>query len=275
MSQDEPKPKRQKQQVQAKGWCFTLNNPEPGEFAKLRSWCQENKDDIVGWGMQEETGAEGTPHIQGHFGLVKKDRSISLFKRILGHVKTHFEVRRGTVAENQRYCLDVSKRSEDGESYTLGYSEPLRLFGSEDLRANQRSISEKYNEPEDPKFGRKIHWYWEADGGWGKTILAKYMVDRMGAYVLSGKANDAKYAIANYIQSHGGAPKIIILDVPRCNLQFVSYQVLEEIKNGLFFSGKYEGGMCRFNSPHVLVFANEEPDEAKLSADRWEIIELQ
>lgn len=275
MSQDEPPPKRQKQQGNAKGWCFTLNNPAEGEFDKIVAWVQENKDDIVGWGMQEETGAEGTPHIQGHFGLAKKDRSISIFKRILGHVRTHFEVRRGTVAENQRYCLDIEKRSEDGRSFSMGYSTPLVLFRLEDLRANQRSIADKYREPEDPKYGRKIHWYWEADGGWGKTILAKYMVDRMGAYVLSGKANDAKYAIAGYITKHGGAPSIIILDVPRCNLQFVSYQVLEEIKNGLFFSGKYEGGMCRFNSPHVLVFANEEPDEAKLSADRWEIIELQ
>lgn len=274
MSQDEPPAKKQKQQLQGKGWCFTLNNPAAGEFEKIKKWCQEHKDDIVGLGMQEEKGAEGTPHIQGHFGLVKRDRSITIFKRILGHVRTHFELRRGSVAENQRYCLDVSKRSEDGRCYTMGYATPLLLFTDADLRPNQRSIADKYREPEDPKYGRKIHWYWEADGGWGKTILAKYMVDRMGAYVLSGKAADAKFAIANYIKAHGGAPEIIILDVPRCNLQFVSYQVLEEIKNGLFFSGKYEGGMCRFNSPHVLVFANEEPDEGKLSLDRWEIINL-
>lgn len=257
----------------AKGWCFTLNNPAPGEFDKLKAWCQENKDDLVGWAMQEED--EGTPHIQGHFGLVKKDRSISLFKRILGHVRTHMEVRKGSVAENQRYCLDVSKRSQGGQSYSMGYATPTLLFAKEDLRPNQRSIAKKYDEPENHKFGRKIHWYWERDGGWGKSILAKYMVDRMGAYVLSGRASDAKYAIANYITVHGGAPSIIIFDVPRSNLQFVSYQVLEEIKNGLFFSGKYEGGMCRFNSPHVLVFANEEPDHAKLSEDRWEVIELE
>ncbi len=273
MSQDEPKPKRQKQQGMAKGWCFTLNNPAPGEFQKLKDWVQENKDDVVGWAMQEED--EGTPHIQGHFGLVKKDRSISLFKRILGHVRTHMEVRKGSVAENQRYCLDDAKRSAGGLSFTMGYATPTMLFRKEMLRPNQRSIAERFEEQEDAKFGRTIIWYWERDGGWGKSILAKYMVDRMGAYVLSGRASDAKYAIANYIGTHGGAPSIIIFDVPRSNLQFVSYQVLEEIKNGLFFSGKYEGGMCRFNSPHVLVFANEEPDHSKLSADRWEIIELE
>ena len=41
-----------------------------------------------------------------------------------------------------------------------------------------------------------------------------------------------------------------------------------------FFSGKYEGGMVCGPNPHVLIFANDEPDTHKMSADRWIIKEL-
>ena len=49
---------------------------------------------------------------------------------------------------------------------------------------------------------------------------------------------------------------------------------MEAIKNGCFFSGKYESGMVRFNSPHILVFANEPPERTKLSQDRWCVFAL-
>ncbi len=55
---------------------------------------------------------------------------------------------------------------------------------------------------------------------------------------------------------------------------YVSYQALEEIKDGIFFSGKYEGGMKIFNSPHVICFANFSPAEHKLSGDRWVVEEV-
>lgn len=36
-----------------------------------------------------------------------------------------------------------------------------------------------------------------------------------------------------------------------------------------FYSGKYEGGMVVGNNPHLLVFANIEPDTKKMSDDRF------
>jgi len=37
---------------------------------------------------------------------------------------------------------------------------------------------------------------------------------------------------------------------------------------------KYQGKRIRWNSVHVLVFANFHPDVSKLSIDRWDIREL-
>ena len=37
---------------------------------------------------------------------------------------------------------------------------------------------------------------------------------------------------------------------------------------------KYEGRMVSIACPHVLVFTNEMPDQAKLSADRWVMLEV-
>jgi hypothetical protein len=54
----------------------------------------------------------------------------------------------------------------------------------------------------------------------------------------------------------------------------VNYGAIEQIKNGLLFSGKYEGGQCVFNQPHVIVFANAEPKEEQMSMDRWDIREI-
>ena len=67
-------------------------------------------------------------------------------------------------------------------------------------------------------------------------------------------------------------PKIVVIDIPRSNdKQIISYQLIEQLKSGRMCSTKYKGKITRFNIPHILIFANEEPDMRALSLDRWEI----
>ena len=66
----------------------------------------------------------------------------------------------------------------------------------------------------------------------------------------------------------------VILDIPRHNLEYINYGLLEKIKDGLIYSGKYEGRDCIFDNVHLWVFANERPDTSKMSADRWNLITL-
>jgi hypothetical protein len=142
------------------------------------------------------------------------------------------------------------------------------------LREDQRRITDLFVEDEDPLFGRRVFWFWEKNGCWGKSIVCKYMIDNMGAFVVQGKNNDILHGITMYIEKFGQCPRVVIFDIPRVNDNHVSYQAIESLKNGFFFSGKYESGMVRFNSPHVIVFSNEEPEEYNLSKDRWVIEQL-
>ncbi len=69
---------------------------------------------------------------------------------------------------------------------------------------------------------------------------------------------------------------IVIIDLARTQAESVNYfyQFIESLKNGVLFSPKYESGQKIFKPPHVFVFANYEPDQTKLSADRWNIVQL-
>jgi hypothetical protein len=135
----------------------------------------------------------------------------------------------------------------------------------------QSELVERFNDLESPLFGRVIYWFWETKGGYGKTTVCKYFVDQMGAILLGGACKDCLYGFAQYIEEHGEAPDIVIFDIPRVNKGAISYQAIEAIKNGMIFSPKYESGMKRFNSPHVIVFSNDEPEYESFTDNRWRV----
>ena len=54
----------------------------------------------------------------------------------------------------------------------------------------------------------------------------------------------------------------------------MNYGVLEKLKDGLLYSGKYEGGVCVLDNLHVICFANEAPLAGVVSSDRWDIKRL-
>ena len=61
-----------------------------------------------------------------------------------------------------------------------------------------------------------------------------------------------------------------MFDVPRSSQQYISYTGIEEIKNGIFSSPKYESCMVAMPPPHVVVLCNIPPDytDTDLSSDR-------
>lgn len=101
-------------------------------------------------------------------------------------------------------------------------------------------------------------------GGEGKTFLAHYLVANHGAVKYeNSKTNDVKYA-------YEGEP-IVIFDFVRSSQDHINYEILEIIKNGSFFSSKYQSEFKAFAPPKVVVFTNEHPDLNKLSKDRYQI----
>lgn len=252
-----------KQISPAKRWCFTLNNYNDQDLESFRSIVPIFCDKCI---IGKEVGESGTPHLQGYIEFKTKKRPKSVF----GFNNTiHWEKARGTPLENLKYCS-----KDENVFFLLGLPRPVVKMTYDMLRPEQKNIVDIFKNDEDPLFGRLVYWFWEPDGNWGKSIVCKYMIDFMEAFVVQGKNNDILHGLKDFYDNKGYVPKIVIFDIPRCNENHVSYQAIESIKNGFFYSGKYEGGMVRFNSPHVLCFSNEEPNCYNLSEDRWIIRNL-
>lgn len=114
---------------------------------------------------------------------------------------------------------------------------------------------------------RQILWVYDLVGNFGKTYLSKHLVHKHNAfYCNGGKAADITYAYA-------GEP-IVVFDYVRDAKEFVNYGVIEQLKNGMLFSSKYESGVKSYAVPHVMVFANFAPEADKFSSDRIVLIEL-
>lgn len=240
----------------AKRWCFTWNNyPEDFEQVLL----EKGDGTIEGYIFGEEVASTGTAHIQGYIECSRKIRAVQHFEI----EQIHWEVAKGDRAANIKYC---SKEGKYVKSTHFFIPRPIKTITS--LRPWQQEVVDMIKQEADD---RSIHWYWEANGNVGKSALVKYLVVHHGAIMGAGKAADMKYAIVKYHERHGVYPEIIILDIPRSNLNYVSYTGIEEIKNGCFSSSKYESDTVVMNCPHVLCFANEGPRLDSMSVDRWNV----
>lgn len=73
----------------------------------------------------------------------------------------------------------------------------------------------------------------------------------------------------------GEEPDVIVIDLPRSHGGTVSYRFIEEVKNGVLTSTKYDSKTVVLEQMvHIVVFANREPDLAGLSEDRWVVTDL-
>ena len=132
----------------------------------------------------------------------------------------------------------------------------------------QREVLDIIKGDPDP---RAVNWFWEQKGNVGKSFLCKYIVAKFeGVLICSGKSADVANQ-ARIMMEQGVAPRIVISDIPRTVGDYINYEILEQLKNGNLYSGKYKGGRLLFRSPHVIVFANREPEYNKMSMDRWNV----
>lgn len=284
-------------------WVFTDNNPsyEPADlpvasFEKYVSW-------------QLEEGEEGTTHVQGYLECATRQR-LSALKKWLP--RAHFETRKGTAEQARDYTRKEESRKEGPwergifqpvsqgqrtdleecvEAIKSGATEPEAIeqfpgifarhqhFIRYHVKLQRERAVEKQElpnpylwqqnvidmvsaEPDD----RQILWVYDLKGSTGKTVLGKYLVDHHDAfYSNGGKHTDIVHAYQGQ--------RVVIFDYVRESEAYVNYGVMEQLKNGICFSPKYDSGMKRFKNPHVIVFANFYPASNKLSEDRLVVIE--
>ncbi len=176
------------------------------------------------------------------------------------------------------YVFKNETARRDWPSLTKGIHEQLKLpirdpLAGCDLYGFQRAIIAECAVPCTNE--RMISWIYEEEGNTGKTALCKHLRlknPQSVCYISVGKGTDLCHHIVTFIKDEDNDLKVVLMDIPRCTDGHVSYATIEQIKNGILFSGKYESCSVEFNSPHIFVFSNQMPDLSKMSRDRWNII---
>lgn len=222
----------------SKYWCGTFNNYELSDYdslvLKFKTSCNK-------WIIGKEIGESGTPHLQMYIECKKPIRPIEFF----GIKKIHWEKRKGSTEQNRVYC------SKEGDYISMGFKEEYKYKGLDlpkewnDFQKQVLALVEREHND------REIHWFYDEDGGNGKTKVIKKLIRDHKAELVGGNNNDCAFAISDN-------PKLVVWNIPN-NVKTISYSALESIKDGLVFSSKYESNCKCFEPPIVLVMANFEP----------------
>ena len=200
--------------AQWKRVCFTLNNYSCEEFEKLKIICDKCDVFIIG----KEKGKCGTPHLQGYVEF-KSGKRLTTLKNYNG--RCHWEKAKGDRLSNYKYC------SKEGDFICKGFKENrnIKLLKKYENVVWKEWQQELLNVLEkDCDNDRVINWVYDFDGNSGKSFLSKYIVLKYNAIIGSGKKNDVFNQIKNWMDLNvDGDPKIIIIDLPRHNKEFLNY----------------------------------------------------
>jgi len=239
----------------SRSWCYTWNNYREAEYSAMVVYLTQQKAKYI---CGKEIGENGTPHIQGWCEFPNQKRFDTLK---LAFPKVHWEKAKGGKEANYKYC------SKEGNFHTnIKMKEPIKIISK--LKPWQKEIEELIkSDPDD----RTIHWYWDREGGKGKTALVKYLLVTYDyvTYSCASKSADI-LSIADEDKS------VYLLNFARVQENFCPYTAMEQLKDGLISDSKLKkkSNNIVMNSPHVICFANWPPDMTKLSSDRWCVMEI-
>lgn len=283
----------------SKRWVFTLNNPTDDEIKTFKPGCYGR------W--QLERGASGTLHMQGacvfasanalsgvralcsraHWEAMRGslDEALSYAWKDDTAITPPHRTEWGTKPAGQGARTDLREAAaivvSRGEA-ALALEMPWTILqypnGVKRLaelrpivppppptptwRPWQAELMDILGEVPD---NRTIHWYTDEVGAAGKSTLVKYVVASgkpASATVLSGKVADMSFGYKG--------ERIVFFDIPRSVAENMEHLagMAEKLKDGLFFSSKYDSGAKVFEPPHVVFFSNSPPASGLWSADR-------
>lgn len=268
--------KGKKHSERTRRWRFVWNNYPETWYSKI---CTILAPQGIVHCQQEIAPSTGTPHIQGRIEF----KDAKSFKGVCALICKEINWKEEDFKkESIEYCTRLDKRDPNGIMYT---NDPK--FKEEKKEApiiREQKVEFKFNNWQQELFtilttevvhARKIFWYYDFKGNTGKSTFAKYFFNNYSnvMYCSASKGNDIKYSIMNR-HKEGKKNDFIFFDFTRSTENYISYQVIEEVKNGIVFSGKYESETITFETPQVIIFANFYPDTKKLSKDRWIIKRL-
>lgn len=295
--------------TKAKHWVFTVNNWTAQDEDTLK-----NLADTAYLVYGYETAETGTPHLQGYVAFTHRLRFTQVRSRMPEgtHIEVkrgtaleaseyckkggvyqeygvlpddigqsqiakfkawviEFHTEHGRVPSDKDVALEWTSmwlRMRRHLQDLVRYVAPAPTIQEGEPRGWQLEMNEVlFMDPDD----RTIIFVVDEEGGKGKTWFQRWYVSRFPerCQVLScGKRDDVAHAVDS-------TKDTFLFNIPRGNMEFLNYGLLEMIKDRLVFSPKYESRMKVIEAnPHVVVFSNEAPDMTKMTADRYHVINI-
>jgi len=135
----------------------------------------------------------------------------------------------------------------------------------EELKEWQDEVMQIFDDPADD---RSVLFVVGERGGEGKTTMCNVIENKYPerTQVLSvTKRENLAYMVRESCD-------IFVFNVARGDMEFLSYKLLEELKDRRVTSGKYDSRMKVLQKkPYVIILSNEYPDMGKLTEDRYDI----
>lgn len=297
---------------QSKFWCFTLNNPTEDEEQRVTDFCSSRH--VVYGVFGRETGESGTPHLQGYVILNRSQRLSFLRARLSDrahyevangtpqqasdYCKKDGEFEEfGTLpvsSQGRRTELDavvewidsfIEENGRPPQSPDIAKHQPNayikfpRLVALAAHRGPRRQLEfGQLNEWQSTLKGRldgaaddrSIDFVVDPEGGKGKTWFCRWMLTNSDAVQVLGVGR--KEDIAHMLDT---TKSIFLFNVARAQMEYLSYPLLESLKDRMVLSGKYNSRLKTWSqNVHVVVLGNEEPDMDKMTPDRYNIIDI-
>ena len=297
---------------QARHWIFTTNNYTDHHVQSYKGLVPREAEYITfGYEVAPETG---TPHLQGYIVFNRALRLRAVRTHLFGsHVEVKrgtpeqardYSQKEGVFEEEGQLPVQQGAR-EDITEFKLWVSKYYTDHGAKPIEAeysvefpglfvryrnNLQALVNficpdpvledgalkpwqsdiwaiLHSQPDD----RKIIFIIDPQGGSGKTWLQRYLLShlpRRCQVLSSGKRDDVAHAIDD-------SKDVFLFNIPRGGMDYLNYTVLEQIKDKMVFSPKYNSRTKIFRTnTHVIVFCNEEPNLTKMTRDRFHCVNL-
>ena len=140
-----------------------------------------------------------------------------------------------------------------------------KLEKLEELKEWQKIVLQKLREQNN----RKVLFVVDPVGGAGKSALGKHIVAHGNAWMTRG----GKFADLTHAWCKEEEHEYVIFDMAKCTkFEFWPYSFIEQLKDGMVFTPKYDSSQIVTSRKKIVVFCNEVPDRTKLSKDRYDVM---
>lgn len=227
--------------------------------------CNASREENIAYAQKTETKDSNQP--QPFIELCFKDRNPGKrtdwvqIRELIKEKPSFYEVAEMYPEHAIRYpngiksLIAANEEKNQLDSFKSQFPDDARLYTWQRILKNRL-----YGKADD----RKIIWFFDENGNQGKTWISKHIVANMeAARFTNASSKDIAHAYKG--------EKIVIMDFSRSNEERINYSILENLKDGMIFSPKYDSRSKYFSSPWVIVMANFMPNTSACSKDRWEI----